>query len=569
VRQGAPKFISAWVVSRSGVTEINFGHRAGAGQGRTRGAAGCAEIHFGMGWGRTWGERKGAPKFISAWVVSRSGVTEINFGQRAGAGQGRTRGAAGCAEIHFGMGWGRTRGDREGAPKFISAWVGGGQGATEINFGQHAGAGRGRTRGERKGAPKFISAWVGGGQGATERVRRNLFRHGLGEDKGRAKGCAEIHYGLGEDIGRPRGCAEIYFGMGCEQKRGDRNKFRSTGRRGAGADAGRGRVRRNSFRHGLGEDKGRPRGCAEIYFGMGCEQKRGDRNKFRSPGRRGAGADAGCGRVRRNSFRHGLGEDMGRAKGCAEIHYGLGEDMGRPRGCAEIYFGMGCGQKRGDRNEFRSTGRRGLRAEMGCGRVRRNSFRHGLGEDMGRAKGCAEIHFGMGCEQKRGDRNKFRSTGRRGAGAGRGVRQGAPKFISAWVVSRSGVTEINFGQRAGAGRGRTRGAAGCAEIHFGMGWGRTWGERKGAPKFISAWVVSRSGVTEINFGQRAGAGRGRTRGAAGCAEIHFGMGCEQKRGDRNKFRSPGRRGAGADAGCGRVRRNSFRHGLGEDKGRPK
>jgi len=167
------------------------------------------------------------------------------------------------------------------------------------------------------------------------------------------------------------------------------------------------------------------------------------------------------------------------------------------------------------------------------------------------------------------------------------VRQGAPKFISAWVVSRSGVTEINFGQRAGAGQGRTRGAAGCAEIHFGMGWGRTWGdrnefrstgrrgvgaamgERKGAPKFISAWVVSRSGVTEINFGQRAGVGRGRTRGAAGCAEIYFGMGCEQKRSDRNKFRSTGRRGLRAEMGRGRVRRNSFRHGLGEDKGRPK
>jgi hypothetical protein len=284
----------------------------------------------------------------------------MNFGQHAGAGQGRTRGAAGCAEIHFGMGWGRTRGDREGAPKFISAWVGGGQGATEINFGQHAGAGRGRTRGERKGAPKFISAWVGGGQGATE----INFGQRAGAGQGRTRGAA--------------GCAEIHFGMGWGRTRGDRNKFRSTGRRGAGADAGRGRVRRNSFRHGLGEDKGRPRGCAEIYFGMGCEQKRGDRNKFRSPGRRGAGADAGCGRVRRNSFRHGLGEDMGRAKGCAEIHYGLGEDMGRAKGCAEIHFGMGCEQKRGDRNKFRSTGRRGAGADAGRGRVRRNLFRHGL-----------------------------------------------------------------------------------------------------------------------------------------------------------------------------------------------
>jgi hypothetical protein len=70
---------------------------------------------------------------------------------------------------------------------------------------------------------------------------------------------------------------------------------------------------------------------------------------------------------------------------------------------------------------------------------------------------------------------------------------------------------MNFGQRAGAG---------C---------GRKWGERKGSPKFISAWVVSRSGVTEINFGQRAGGGlRAEMGRAKGFAEIHFGMGCEQK-----------------------------------------
>jgi hypothetical protein len=395
-----------------------------------------------------------------------------------------------------------------------------------------------------------------GADAGCGRVRRNSFRHGLGEDMGRAKGCAEIHFGMGwgRTRGERKGAPKFIMGWG--RTWGDRNKFRSTGRRGAGADAGCGRVRRNSFRHGLGEDMGRARGCAEIYFGMGCEQKRGDRNKFRSPGRRGAGADAGCGRVRRNSFRHGLGEDMGRA-----------------RGCAEIYFGMGCEQKRGDRNKFRSPGRRGAGADAGCGRVRRNSFRHGLGEDMGRAKGCAEIHFGMGWGRTRGDR------------------EGAPKFISAWVVSRSGVTEINFGHRAGAGRGRTRGAAGFAEIHFGMGWGRTWGERKGAPKFImgwgrtwgdregapkfiSAWVVGRSGVTEMNFGQHAGAGQGRTRGAAGCAEIHFGMGWGRTRGERKgapKFISAwvgGGQGAteinfGQHAGAGRGRTR------GERKGAPK
>ena len=36
--------------------------------------------------------------------------------------------------------------------------------ATEMNCGQRAGAGRGG-RGARKGSPKFISAWVGAGDG--------------------------------------------------------------------------------------------------------------------------------------------------------------------------------------------------------------------------------------------------------------------------------------------------------------------------------------------------------------------------------------------------------------------
>jgi hypothetical protein len=51
--------------------------------------------------------------------------------------------------------------------------------------------------GERKGSPKFISAWGRGGNGASERVRRNLFRHGVGEEMGRAKGFAEIYFGMG------------------------------------------------------------------------------------------------------------------------------------------------------------------------------------------------------------------------------------------------------------------------------------------------------------------------------------------------------------------------------------
>jgi hypothetical protein len=62
-------------------------------------------------------------------------MTEMNFGQRAGAGA------------------------RQGAPQFIAAWDGGSSRMTEMNFGQRAGAGRGR-------------------------VRRNLLRHGMAEAAG-------------------------------------------------------------------------------------------------------------------------------------------------------------------------------------------------------------------------------------------------------------------------------------------------------------------------------------------------------------------------------------------------
>jgi hypothetical protein len=115
--------------------------------------------------------------------------------------------------------------------------------------------------GERKGSPKFISAWVAGGNGASERVRRNSFRHELRAEMGRAKGFAEIH-----------------FGMGCEQKWGDRKgspKFISAWV--AGGNGASERVRRNSFRHELRAEMGRAKGFAEIHFGMGCEQKWGDR----------------------------------------------------------------------------------------------------------------------------------------------------------------------------------------------------------------------------------------------------------------------------------------------------
>jgi len=73
----------------------------------------------------------------------------------------------------------------------------------------------------------------------------------------------------------------------------------------------------------------------------------------------------------------------------------------------------------------------GQRAGVGRRRVRRNLLRHGSALAMG-------------------DRNEFRSTGRRGA------RQGAPQFIAAWVGGGHGATEMNFGQRAGVGRRRVR-----------------------------------------------------------------------------------------------------------------
>jgi hypothetical protein len=213
----------------------------------------------------------------------------------------------------------------------------------------------------------------------------------------------------------------------------------------------------------------------------------------------------------------------------------MGERKGSPKfisawvvsrsGVTEINFGQraGAGRKWGDRNKFRSTGRRGAGAEMGerkgspkfisawgrgghgaSERVRRNLFRHGVGEEMG-------------------DRNEFRSTGRGGLRAEMGERKGSPKFISAWVVSRSGVTEINFGQRAGA--GRKWGDRNKFRSTGRRGAGAEMGERKGSPKFISAWGRGGNGVTEMNFGQRAGAGCGRKWGSE------------------------------------RVRRNSFRHGL--------
>jgi hypothetical protein len=208
----------------------------------------------------------------------------------------------------------------------------------------------------------------------------------------------------------------------------------------------------------------------------------------------------------------------------------------------------------------------GQRAGAGRGRVRRNLLRHGSALAMG-------------------DRNEFRSTGRRGA------RQGAPQFIAAWDGGSSGMTEMNFGQRAGAERGRVRrnllrhgSALAMGDRNEFRSTGRR-GARQGSPQFIAARVGGGHGATEMNFGQRAGTGRGRVR------RNLLRHGSALAMGDRNEFRSTGRHGARqgspqfiaawdggssgmtemnfgqrAGAGRGRVRRNLFRHGMAEAAG---
>jgi hypothetical protein len=149
----------------------------------------------------------------------------------------------------------------------------------------------------------------------------------------------------------------------------------------------------------------------------------------------------------------------------------------------------------------------GQRAGAERGRVRRNLLRHGSALAMG-------------------DRNEFRSTGRRGA------RQGAPQFIAAWVGAGDGDrNEFRSTGRRGA--------------------------RQGAPQFIAmGWRKQRDDRNE--FGQRAGAERGRVRRNL----LRHGSGLDDGATEMNF-------GQRAGAGRGRVRRNLLRRGLGEDMGRPK
>jgi hypothetical protein len=194
-------------------------------------------------------------------------------------------------------------------------------------------------------------------------------------------------------------------------------------------------------------------------------------------GRRGRRRRWAGARVRRNSFRHGSGQAMGRRKSSPKfISARVWTGDGQAQEFAEIHFGMGLGRRwETEMNFGQRAGRRGRRRRWAGARVRRNSFRHGSGQAMGR-------------------------------------RKSSPKFISAWVwagdgqaqefaeihfgmgLGRRWETEMNFGQRAGR-RGRRRRWAGARvrRNSFRHGSGQAMGRRKSSPKFISAWVWAGDG----------------------------------------------------------------------------
>jgi hypothetical protein len=194
-------------------------------------------------------------------------------------------------------------------------------------------------------------------------------------------------------------------------------------------------------------------------------------------GRRGRRRRWAGARVRRNSFRHGSGQAMGRRKSSPKfISARVWTGDGQAQEFAEIHFGMGLGRRwETEMNFGQRAGRRGRRRRWAGARVRRNSFRHGSAQAMGR-------------------------------------RKSSPKFISAWVwagdgqaqefaeihfgmgLGRRWETEMNFGQRAGR-RGRRRRWAGARvrRNSFRHGSGQAMGRRKSSPKFISAWVWAGDG----------------------------------------------------------------------------
>jgi hypothetical protein len=322
---------------------MNFGQRAGR-RGRRRRWAGARvrRNSFRHGSGQAMGSRKSSPTFIksSPKFISARGWT--------GDGQAQE-----FAEIHFGTGldrrWAGARVRRN------SFRHGSGQAMGDRNEFRSTGRapGSAQAMGSRKSSPKFISArvWAGDGQ---------------------AQEFAEIHFGTGLD--RRWAGARVRrnsFRHGSGQAMGDRNEFRSTGRAPGSAQAMGSRKSSPKFisaRVWAGD--GQAQEFAEIHFGTGL-------------GRRWAGA-----RVRRNSFRHGSGQAMGRRKSSPKfISARVWADDGQAQEFAEIHFGTGLGRRwETEMNFAQPAGRRGLDRRWAGARVRRNSFRHGSGQTMGRRK---------------------------------------------------------------------------------------------------------------------------------------------------------------------------------------
>jgi hypothetical protein len=368
-----------------------------------------------------------------------------------------------------------------------------------MNFGQRAGR-RGRRR-----------RWE------AARVRRNSFRHGSGQAMGRRKSSPKfISARVWTGDGQAQEFAEIHFGTGL-------------GRRWAGA-----RVRRNSFRHGsaqtMGSRKSSPKFIsARVWTGDGQAQEFAEIHFGMGLGRRWAGA-----RVRRNSFRHGSGQAMGRRKSSPKfISARVWTGDGQAQEFAEIHFGTGLDRRwaaaRVRRNSFRhgsgqAMGRRksspkfisargwtgdgqaqefaeihfgtGLDRRWAGARVRRNSFRHGSGQAMGDRNEFRSTGRAPGSAQAMGDRNEFRSTGRApGSAQAMGNRN---ECRSTGRAPGSGQAMGDRNEFRSTGRAPGSGQAMGDRNEFrstgrAPGSGQTMGNRKSSPKFISAWVWTGDG----------------------------------------------------------------------------
>jgi hypothetical protein len=347
-----------------------------------------------------------------------------------------------------------------------------------MNFGQRAG---------RRGLDR---RWAGA------RVRRNSFRHGSGQAMGSRKSSPKFISARGwTGDGQAQEFAEIHFGTGLDRRwETEMNFGQRAGRRGRRRRWEAARVRRNSFRHGSGQAMGRRKSSpkfisARVWTGDGQAQEFAEIHFGTGLDRRWAGA-----RVRRNSFRHGSGQAMGRRKSSPKfISARVWAGDGQAQEFAEIHFGTGLDRR------------------WAGARVRRNSFRHGSGQAMGRRKSSpkfisarvwagdeqaqefADIHFGTGRRRRWAGARVRRHSFRHGSGQAMGRRKSSPTFISAWVWAGDGqaqeFAEIHFG----TGLDRRWAGARVRRNSFRHGSGQAMGRRKSSPKFISAWVWAGDG----------------------------------------------------------------------------